>query len=239
MFKIKIYTKKIARHAINAGVTFICTNLQVLYGLQGPSGQANQPAGTNEQPLWDALANSPLIQGEGDDKIIKLQFDVSAFDPNDIRLEFINDKLQVYAKHEEKTNNLDYIRELRRQVVLPHGIERSSIIATLSRDGVLTVQAPLPPLVAGPPSRVLSKNLEARNVEVKKLANTKVPTVTEQKDPDIPSALVGQVTPTSQVLTSPAPASVAKSNAPPRGVSPGAKANRTPKTSAKSKPAKK
>ncbi|KAJ2941312.1 hypothetical protein O0L34_g3511 [Tuta absoluta] len=220
------------------------SNLLKLYGQQEPSGpsgvkgQASGPSETTEQPIWDAVAKSPIIQGKGSERTIKLQFDVSAFDPNDITLEIVNDKLQVYAKHEQKTDNLEYIREMRRQVVLPHGINRSTITASLSRDGVLTVLAPLPNLVAPPLSKVLSKNVDAGS-EVKKLAENKQQTAVELKDPEIPSAVTNQVPPNPLIPISSAPASAVPNSVPARGTAGAKSPNRTTKSPSKSKqPAK-
>lgn len=35
---------------------------------------------------WDSIANSPLVEGEGESRTLKLQFDLSQFDPEEVKL---------------------------------------------------------------------------------------------------------------------------------------------------------
>lgn len=55
-----------------------------------PQGQKNvvhsvAMASHNDDKGWETLTRSPLIQGEGDDKMLNLQFDVSQFEPSEVR----------------------------------------------------------------------------------------------------------------------------------------------------------
>ena len=52
--------------------------------------------------------------------------------------------LQVHAKHEEKSDNRSVYREYNREFLLPKGTNPELIRSSLSRDGVLTVEAPVP-----------------------------------------------------------------------------------------------
>lgn len=54
--------------------------------------------------------------------------------------------LQVHAKHEEKSDTKSVYREYNREFLLPKGTNPEAIKSSLSRDGVLTVEAPLPQL---------------------------------------------------------------------------------------------
>lgn len=56
---------------------------------QQPQGQkyVEHPiamASQNDDKGWETLTHSPLIQGEGDDKMLNLQFDVSQFEPSEV-----------------------------------------------------------------------------------------------------------------------------------------------------------
>lgn len=53
-------------------------------------------------------------------------------------------KLQVHAKHEEKSECRSVFREYNREFLLPDGTNPELIRSSLSREGVLTVEAPLP-----------------------------------------------------------------------------------------------
>ncbi|KAK6625942.1 hypothetical protein RUM43_006241 [Polyplax serrata] len=57
--------------------------------------------------------------------------------------------LQVHAKHEEKSESKSVYREYNREFLLPKGTNPESIKSSLSKDGVLTVEAPLPALTGG------------------------------------------------------------------------------------------
>jgi HSP20 family molecular chaperone IbpA len=93
--------------------------------------------------------NSPLIQEDGDNKVLKLRFDVSQYAPEEIVVKTVDNKLMVHAKHEEKTDTKSVYREYNREFLLPKNVNPESIRSSLSKDGVLTVDAPLP-AIAGP-----------------------------------------------------------------------------------------
>ncbi|XP_069679226.1 protein lethal(2)essential for life isoform X3 [Periplaneta americana] len=97
-----------------------------------------------EVRTWLDGLNSPLIQDEGENKMLKLRFDVSQYQPEEIVVKTVDNKLLVHAKHEEKTESKSVYREYNREFMLPKGTNPESIKSSLSKDGVLTVEAPLP-----------------------------------------------------------------------------------------------
>lgn len=99
---------------------------------------------------WLDDLNSPLIhQEDGNNKSLKLRFDVSQYAPEEIVVKTVDNKLLVHAKHEEKTESKSVYREYNREFLLPKGTNPEQIKSSLSKDGVLTVEAPLPALTAG------------------------------------------------------------------------------------------
>lgn len=88
---------------------------------------------------------------DGDNKVLKLRFDVSQYAPEEIVVKTVDNKLLVHAKHEEKSDTKSVYREYNREFLLPKGCNPEMIKSSLSKDGVLTVDAPLPPqaLTAG------------------------------------------------------------------------------------------
>lgn len=60
---------------------------------------------------------------------------------------------QVHAKHEEKSESKSVYREYNREFLLPKGTNPETIKSSLSKDGVLTVEAPLPAL--GQPEKLI------------------------------------------------------------------------------------
>ncbi|XP_066137433.1 heat shock protein beta-1 isoform X2 [Euwallacea fornicatus] len=106
--------------------------------------RAGPPATT-----WYDDWNSPLIQSDGNDKSLKLRFDVSQYAPEEIVVKTVDNKLLVHAKHEEKTESKSVYREYNREFLLPKGTNPELIKSSLSKDGVLTVEAPLPAIASG------------------------------------------------------------------------------------------
>jgi len=96
------------------------------------------------------LPDSPLIQpvSEGSEdsgqKELKLRFDVSQYSPEEIVVKTVDNKLLVQAKHEEQSQGKTVFREYNREFLLPAGTDPDHIRSSLSKDGILTVEAPLP-----------------------------------------------------------------------------------------------
>jgi HSP20 family molecular chaperone IbpA len=98
---------------------------------------------------WLTGLHSPLIQEDGQEKKLKLRFDVAQYTPEEIVVKTVDNKLLVHAKHEEKTETKSVYREYNREFLLPKGTNPEMIRSSLSKDGVLTIEAPLPALAAG------------------------------------------------------------------------------------------
>jgi len=92
---------------------------------------------------WLTSLDSPLIVDDGDGKCLKLRFDVTDYKPEEIVVKTVDNRLQVHAKHEEKSDNRTVYREYNREFLLPKGTNPELIRSSLSKDGVLTVEAPL------------------------------------------------------------------------------------------------
>lgn len=116
------------------------------------SGADGPAAHKSELRTWLDGFHSPLIQDSSSDgcKALKLRFDVHNYKPEEIVVKTVDNKLMVHAKHEEKTDNRTVYREYNREFLLPKGTNPEEIRSTLSKDGVLTVEAPLPsPAIQG------------------------------------------------------------------------------------------
>jgi HSP20 family molecular chaperone IbpA len=114
----------------------------------------NKPSGTNSAGSVLEGLNSPLIQDDGDGKSLKLRFDVSQYAPEEIVLKTVDNKLLVHAKHEEKSETKSVYREYNREFLLPSGVNPELIRSSLSKDGVLTVEAPLPQAALPAPGNI-------------------------------------------------------------------------------------
>jgi len=89
---------------------------------------------------------SPLIKDESDGKTLRLRFDVAQYRPEEVTVKTVDNRLLVHAKHEEKSAQRTVYREYNQEFLLPRGTNPEAISSTLSTDGVLTVEAPLPQL---------------------------------------------------------------------------------------------
>jgi len=113
------------------------------------------PAPTNggslmsTKPIYDPYLDnlrSPLIKDESDGKTLRLRFDVAQYRPEEVTVKTVDNRLLVHAKHEEKSASRTVFREYNQEFMLPSGTNPELISSTLSTDGVLTVEAPLPQL---------------------------------------------------------------------------------------------
>jgi len=112
-----------------------------------------EPGGEYRTELkqWMDNLDSPLVSNHQDisgqdGKCLRLRFDVSEYRPEEISVKTVDSKLKVHAKHEEKGEGKSVYREYNREFLLPKGTDPELIKSTLSKDGILTVEAPLPAL---------------------------------------------------------------------------------------------
>lgn len=119
------------------------TNFPDCASLERPA--ANLVAADKEtHSSWLDELDSPLIKvNEDGDKLLKLRFDLSDYEPEQIVVKTLNGRLQVQAKRENKTHNSSSYSEYNREFLLPRGLNVELIRSSLSADGVLTVEAPL------------------------------------------------------------------------------------------------
>ena len=78
------------------------------------------------------------------DKRFRVSFDVSQFRPDEISVRTQEQKLIVYAKHEETSDGKSMSREFSRNVDIPKHVDSQKLQCTLSNDGILQIEAPVP-----------------------------------------------------------------------------------------------
>lgn len=77
-------------------------------------------------------------------KRFHVSFDVDQFKPEEISVRTHEQKLLVHAKHEDNDEGSKVSREFSREVDIPQNVDPHNLQCTLSHDGVLTVDAPVP-----------------------------------------------------------------------------------------------
>lgn len=76
--------------------------------------------------------------------VFRARFNVREYKPEEVNVKMDTNKVIVGAKHEEKGQKSSVTREYNREVNIPREVDPMTLQCTLSTDGVLTVEAPLP-----------------------------------------------------------------------------------------------
>ncbi|XP_074660274.1 major egg antigen-like [Tubulanus polymorphus] len=82
-------------------------------------------------------------QGQDGTPRFKIRFDVQQFNTDEIKVQTFERRLIVKAKHTETRGNTTVSREFSRQVDLPGSVDVQSLQASVSKDGILVVEAPV------------------------------------------------------------------------------------------------
>merc|ERR1711971_550918 len=90
--------------------------------------------------------NSGLSRTFIDGDLYKIEIDVQNFKPEDLVIKTVGQTVQVEAKHEEKTSDGASFssRNFSQSFTLPREVNPESVASSLSKDGKLTIEAPLP-----------------------------------------------------------------------------------------------
>ncbi|GFT33708.1 protein lethal(2)essential for life [Trichonephila clavipes] len=73
----------------------------------------------------------------------KVMLNVSHFKPNEIDVKTVDNTIVIHGKHEEKTDEHGFVsREFTRRYMLPEGTDAQTIKSSLSKNGILTIEAP-------------------------------------------------------------------------------------------------
>ncbi|GFQ93379.1 hypothetical protein TNCT_282161 [Trichonephila clavata] len=79
-----------------------------------------------------------------DDKF-QVKLDASNYEPGEISVKVINDRLAVSAKHETKDDDVYEYHEMVRSFELPEGVDPETVVSHLTSNGQLSIEAPLKP----------------------------------------------------------------------------------------------
>jgi len=90
----------------------------------------------------DRSAIQPHIVEQNGQKQIQYNFDAKGFKKEDVNIKTVDGRLVVSAKHEDKGDDHHSIREFRRMVTLPEGMQLEGMKSRLDNQGILTISAP-------------------------------------------------------------------------------------------------
>ncbi|KAH3889481.1 alpha-crystallin A chain-like [Dreissena polymorpha] len=88
--------------------------------------------------------DQPFVMDRTGNKKLALRFDCSQFKPEEIAVKTMDGRLCVHAKHTEESPGRKVYREFTREYTLPEKVDPLLLSSTLSRDGVLQIEAPAP-----------------------------------------------------------------------------------------------
>ena len=117
------------------------------------------PSVGQSEILDDDTARSLFVdldpqKGEGRGRKFCMSFDARQYDPAEVAVRCEDGCLTVEAKHLEQDGSGSKVtREFQRRIQLPQDVDPAKLTSTLSTDGILTVEAPVPPryqAVVGP-----------------------------------------------------------------------------------------
>jgi len=92
----------------------------------------------------------PFVTDATGQKKLSLRFDCAQFKPEEISIKTMDKRLCVHAKHVEESPGRKVYREFTREYTLPQHIDPIKLTSTLSKDGVLQIEAPAPASVTAP-----------------------------------------------------------------------------------------
>lgn len=96
---------------------------------------------------FDLDAEEPLTSGMSENtstvSAFHVALDVTQFAPHEISVKTVDSYVVVHGKHEERPDEHGFVsREFTRRYLLPEGVDPVTVTSALSRDGILTVEAP-------------------------------------------------------------------------------------------------
>ena len=111
-----------------------------------------------------------------EDGKFKVSLDTSNYQPEEITVKVVDDKLAISAKHEAKSNDVYEYCEMYRSFDLPDNVDPSAITSHLSSSGQLTVEAPLKAL-----PEPKERNIPVEIVNKEKSSQTSTSSPTKEK----------------------------------------------------------
>ncbi|KAK3585406.1 hypothetical protein CHS0354_020118 [Potamilus streckersoni] len=88
--------------------------------------------------------DNPFVMDAKGNKKLALRFDVHDYKPHEISVKTVDNKLMVHATHTEESPEEKIYKEFTKEYALPNKIDTLGLTSILSKDGVLSIEAPAP-----------------------------------------------------------------------------------------------
>jgi len=109
-----------------------------------PDAEGDRKRSSTGDASLERMNLNTMFYDKGDpegQKVFRVCFDVNQFNPEEISVRSLDGQLVVFARHEETVIGKTSSREFSRKVDIPPGIDPQSLRSTLSKDGILQVEA--------------------------------------------------------------------------------------------------
>lgn len=87
-------------------------------------------------------ANAEIVEAKIDSEGLYIKLNVSHYEPGELSVKIVNDRITVAAKHEQKSDEHGFVtREFTRQFVLPEDVDQETLASRLTEDGLMIISA--------------------------------------------------------------------------------------------------
>eukprot|EP00094_Tigriopus_californicus_P005637 TCALIF_05434-PA protein Name:"Similar to HSPB1 Heat shock protein beta-1 (Bos taurus)" AED:0.19 eAED:0.19 QI:68/0/0/1/0/0/2/0/585 len=110
------------------------------------SSMVNQSSIESHRSSFFPTVNDGISKIQCDDESYKILINVKDFKPEELVIKTVGNTVHFEAKHEEKTADglSSSSRNISQSFTLPRGVDPESVSSSMSKEGVLTISAPLP-----------------------------------------------------------------------------------------------
>ena len=104
----------------------------------------NEPLFQAPPPVARDFSGGAMLTEQEASRKMKFVVDIGPeFNPEDICVKTIDRKLQVTARHEEKSQGRTSMREFSKEFELPEDVDPNAVVASMTDDGKLILEAPI------------------------------------------------------------------------------------------------
>ncbi|XP_054720340.1 protein lethal(2)essential for life-like [Uloborus diversus] len=128
------------------------------------SGNGRKRKLRSESTLSPYEPKSKVLVSSKDNKF-KISMDTANYQPEEITVKIVNDKIAISAKHEAKGKDVYEFSEMYRSFDLPDNVDPATVTSHLSANGQLTVEAPLKALEESSTTRNIPITFENKEKE--------------------------------------------------------------------------
>ncbi|KAK7496463.1 hypothetical protein BaRGS_00012385 [Batillaria attramentaria] len=87
-------------------------------------------------------ANAEIVEAKIDSEGLYVKLNVSHYEPDELNVKVVNDRITIAAKHEQKSDEHGFVsREFTREFVLPEDVDQDTLASRLTEDGHLIISA--------------------------------------------------------------------------------------------------